>query len=87
MFESGLLDEVSALIQRRYADAAPMRSVGYVQAKAAIDGTMSIDQARDAAAQATRHYAKRQITWFKKEQGAVFVSPEIDVRQLIEPII
>ena len=75
MFQRGLVDEVRELIARGYADAAPMRSVGYVQAKAVVDGRLSLDEAIEQAAQETRRYAKRQLTWFRKEAGALFVEP------------
>jgi tRNA dimethylallyltransferase len=75
MFDAGLLDEVRALVARGYRDAAPMRAVGYVQALACLHGTMTKAQAIDDVAQKTRHYAKRQYTWFKKEVGAMFVPP------------
>lgn len=75
MFQRGLVDEVRELSARGYADAAPMRSVGYVQAKAVVDGRLSLEEARQQAARETRRYAKRQLTWFRKEAGAVFVEP------------
>ena len=75
MFQRGLVDEVRELSARGYADAAPMRSVGYVQAKAVVDGRLSVDEAIQQAAQETRRYAKRQLTWFRKEAGALFVEP------------
>ena len=75
MFQHGLVEEVRALIARGYAEAAPMRSVGYVQAKAVVDGQLSVDEAIQQAAQETRRYAKRQLTWFRKEPGALFVEP------------
>ncbi len=78
MFQRGLVDEVRELIARGYAEAAPMRSVGYVQAKAVVDGRLPVEEAIQQAAQETRRYAKRQLTWFRKEAGAVFVEPPYD---------
>jgi len=75
MFDAGLLEETRALVAMGYRDSAPMRSVGYTQALACLDGSMTRQQAIEDVAQKTRHYAKRQWTWFRKEQGAVFVSP------------
>jgi tRNA dimethylallyltransferase len=72
------VEEVRELIARGYAEAAPMRSVGYVQAKAVVDGRLSVDEAIQQAAQETRRYAKRQLTWFRKEAGALFVEPPYD---------
>ncbi|MFP2956569.1 tRNA (adenosine(37)-N6)-dimethylallyltransferase MiaA [Myxococcus sp. 1LA] len=75
LFEHGLVEETRALMDRGYADAAPMRSVGYVQARAVVEGRMTRDEAIHDTAQETRRYAKRQLTWFRKEPGAVFLTP------------
>ncbi len=75
MFAGGLLDEVGTLVGRGFRDAPPMRCVGYKEALAVIDGTLSREEGVEKAAQETRHYAKRQLTWFKKEVGAEFVAP------------
>ncbi len=79
MFQRGLVDEVRELIARGYAEAAPMRSVGYVQAKAVVEGTLPVEEALLQTARETRRYAKRQLTWFRKEAGASFVEPPYDV--------
>ncbi|OJH41752.1 tRNA (adenosine(37)-N6)-dimethylallyltransferase MiaA [Cystobacter ferrugineus] len=78
LFERGLVEEVRGLLARGYAEAAPMRSVGYAQAKAVVEGQLSLEQARELVAQETRRYAKRQLTWFRKEPGALFVEPPYD---------
>lgn len=75
MFEQGLVEEVRELLARGYGEAAPMGSVGYVQARGVVEGRLSLEEAVAQAAQETRRYAKRQLTWFRKEQGARFVEP------------
>ncbi|GEL71442.1 tRNA (adenosine(37)-N6)-dimethylallyltransferase MiaA [Myxococcus virescens] len=75
LFERGLVEETRELLARGYADAAPMRSVGYVQARAVVEGRMTREEAIHDTAQETRRYAKRQLTWFRKEPGAVFLAP------------
>lgn len=75
LFASGLVEETKALVGKGYRDAAPMRSVGYLQALQVVEGTLTLEQAIHDTAQATRHYAKRQLTWFKKEKGARTVLP------------
>ena len=82
MFEGRLLDEVRALVAAGYKEAAPMRSVGYVEALAVVEGRLTLEAAIAEAAQRTRHYAKRQLTWFKKEAGAQFLSPPWDLTAL-----
>lgn len=75
MYDGGLLQETRALMDRGYRAAAPMGSVGYAQALQLLDGALSLERAIELTAQATRKYAKRQLTWFKKEQGALFAAP------------
>jgi tRNA dimethylallyltransferase len=79
MFANGLVEEVGALVKSGFRDAAPMKSVGYAQALAVHDGTMSPDEAIAAAQMETRRYAKRQMTWFRKEAGARFIAPPYPV--------
>jgi tRNA dimethylallyltransferase len=75
MFAGGLVEEVRSLVQRGFRDAAPMRSVNYVQALAVVEGRLSLAEGIASAAQQARRYAKRQLTWFRKEAGARHISP------------
>jgi tRNA dimethylallyltransferase len=78
MFQDGLVEEVRGLMAQGYGDAAPMRSVGYAQAREVVLGRLPREEAERLAARETRRYAKRQLTWFRKEPGAVFVEPPYD---------
>ena len=70
MFEQGLIDEVRDLLSRGVPTTAkPFESLGYKQALEFIQGVASFDEALAAAKLATRHYAKRQLTWFRREPG------------------
>ena len=82
MFENGLVEEVRALVARGYRDAPAMGSVGYAQALDVAEGRLDLDAAIASTAQQTRNYAKRQLTWFRKERGARFVSPPFDEIQI-----
>jgi tRNA dimethylallyltransferase len=85
MFAGGLLEEVQALLQRGFRGAAAMRSVNYAQALAVIDGRMALEEGIASAAQQARRYAKRQLTWFRREPGARHISPpyaELDLPRL-----
>ncbi|MBJ6765572.1 tRNA (adenosine(37)-N6)-dimethylallyltransferase MiaA [Myxococcaceae bacterium JPH2] len=75
LFARGLVEETRELLALGYGDAAPMRSVGYVQARAVVEQRMSMQEAIHDTAQETRRYAKRQLTWFRKEPGARFIAP------------
>jgi tRNA dimethylallyltransferase len=70
MFAAGLIEETRSILARGYArDAKPFESIGYKQALEAIEGTLSPKDAVFYAKQATRRYAKRQMTWFRQEPG------------------
>lgn len=82
MFDAGLVEETRRNVERGWRDTAPMRAVGYVQALAVLDGAMTVEQAVVDTAQATRKYAKRQFTWFRKEKGARHVDPKDALDQI-----
>ena len=70
MFERGLVDEVRHLLAAGVARGAkPFESLGYKQALQVVEGSLSLEQALESTQMETRRYAKRQLTWFRKEQG------------------
>ncbi len=67
MFERGLLEE-TAILRARYGDACRnLAALGYAQAMSVLRGEMTKAQAVLAAQQGHRNYAKRQLTWFRRE--------------------
>jgi len=66
MFAAGLVDETRGLLER-YGPIKALDSLGYRQAMAVLAGTMSELDAIAAAQQGHRNYAKRQLTWFRRE--------------------
>jgi len=75
MFAHGLVDEVATLVRRGFRDAPPMQSLGYAQALAVHERRMTLEEAIASVELLTRRYAKRQLTWFRKEPGARFIAP------------
>ena len=70
MFERGWLSEVKELLARGIPPTAkPFGFIGYRELRAHLAGELSWPEAVQAIERATRHYAKRQITWFRKEPG------------------
>ena len=67
MFELGLVEETQALTEKYGSRARALQSLGYKQAAQLLRGELSRDEAVSAAQQAHRNYAKRQMTWFRKE--------------------
>jgi len=67
MFETGLIEETQALLEKYGDSAGPLSSLGYKQAVQLLRGEFTREQALQAAQQAHRNYAKRQMTWFRRE--------------------
>jgi len=67
MFESGLVEETQRLLEKYGSAASPLSSLGYKQAVQFLRGELTREQALQAAQQAHRNYAKRQMTWFRRE--------------------
>ncbi|HWW13486.1 MAG TPA: tRNA (adenosine(37)-N6)-dimethylallyltransferase MiaA [Candidatus Dormibacteraeota bacterium] len=67
MFETGLVEETQRLLEKYGAAAGPLSSLGYKQAVQFLRGEFTREQALQAAQQAHRNYAKRQMTWFRRE--------------------
>lgn len=66
MFAAGLVEETRALLDR-FGPVKALDSLGYRQAMAVLAGTMTLEAAVEAAQQGHRNYAKRQMTWFRRE--------------------
>jgi tRNA dimethylallyltransferase len=74
MFDNGLVEETEA-IRRKYGDAVqPLGSHGYKQALQVLRGELDRKPALEAAQQSHRNYAKRQMTWFRREPGVHWLS-------------
>ncbi len=75
MLERGWLEEVKSLLASGTSeDAKPFDFIGYRELRAVLQESISLAEAREAIQQATRHYAKRQLTWFRREQGVRWFS-------------
>ena len=75
MLEGGWLEEVKSLLASGTSeDAKPFDFIGYRELRAVLQESMSLAEAREAIQQATRRYAKRQLTWFRREQGVCWIS-------------
>ena len=73
MFDAGLVEETKRLLAK-YGDAArPLSTLGYKQAVQLLRGEMDLKTAVHAAQQAHRNYAKRQMTWFRRESDVIWL--------------
>ena len=73
MFLHGLVEETRLLREHYGNSARPLSSLGYKQAGQYLSGEITLDQAITAAQQGHRNYAKRQMTWFRRERDVHWI--------------
>jgi tRNA dimethylallyltransferase len=74
MFDAGLVSETEQLLKKYGSSARPLSSIGYKQVMQVLKGELSRDAAIAAVQQAHRNYAKRQMTWFRREPEVNWLS-------------
>lgn len=74
MVAAGLIDEVRSLLPYRHLNA--LQTVGYAELFASFDNTITLERAIELIKQNSRRYAKRQMTWFKKDPAFTWFTPE-----------
>ncbi|MGA9977072.1 MAG: tRNA (adenosine(37)-N6)-dimethylallyltransferase MiaA [Candidatus Sulfotelmatobacter sp.] len=84
MFDEGLVEETQALVRKYGVAARPLASLGYKQAAEFLRGELGREQAIVAAQQAHRNYAKRQMTWFRREPEVNWLRGFGDDREIQE---
>ena len=83
MMKAGLQEEVKGLLSFRKLNA--LQTVGYAELFDWLDGNISLEKAIEQIKTATRQYAKRQMTWFKKDKELQWFSP-VQINEIIEAI-
>lgn len=81
MMDAGLLQEVKDLLPYRHLNA--LNTVGYKELFAYLDGQHSLDEAVELIKRNTRRYAKRQLTWWRKDDEIQWVGPD-DAEQILQ---
>ncbi|WP_010292055.1 tRNA (adenosine(37)-N6)-dimethylallyltransferase MiaA [Clostridium senegalense] len=77
MMENGLLDEVKKLKDKGYTkDMQSMKGIGYKELLLYLDGEISLECAVNMIKQFSRNYAKRQLTWFRKDKRVVWIDKD-----------
>jgi tRNA dimethylallyltransferase len=83
MIEEGLLEEIRGLVERGFdLDLKPLRSVGYRQMGQVLRATQSMNDAIEEMKQETRHLAKRQLTWFRRDDEIRWFHPEEQSKEI-----
>lgn len=77
MLEQGLVDEVRKLKEKGYhKEMVSMQGLGYKEILAWLDGEISYEEAVYILKRDTRHFAKRQLTWFRREKDVIWVDKD-----------
>jgi tRNA dimethylallyltransferase len=73
MVEGGFLEEAAYILEHFSRDHPAMKAVGYRQIFAYFDGEVSLEEAIEWGKRESRRYAKRQMTWLRKEEGLIWI--------------
>ena len=81
MLEAGLLQEIRSLLQSGVPDTATaMQAIGYKEFVSALEGHGTVEAAADSVRQSSRRYAKRQLTWFRRNPAIHWLIREDETR-------
>lgn len=87
MLEEGLFDEVRSMMERGYTKQLnSMQGIGYKEVMDCMDGLMTYDEAVELIKQSSRRYAKRQLTWFRRDARINWINAENAVEEAIKII-
>ena len=88
MIEQGLIKEVEDLIAK-YGENMPtaMQGLGYKEVKEYLDKKITKEEMIEKIKQETRRYAKRQLTWFRKNKNTIWLDAKLDINKNIETIL
>ncbi len=76
MLSEGLVDEAKAFYEGKFGKTAAA-AIGYKELKPYLDGVVSLEKATEKLKQETRRYAKRQLTWFRKDKRIFWIEADI----------
>jgi len=77
MIKEGLINEVKALMEAGFSrDLVSMQGLGYKELIAYLNGEYSLEEAIEILKRDTRHFAKRQLTWFKHERDVIWINKD-----------
>ena len=85
MIEQGLIQEVQDLLKKYDEFPTAMQGLGYKEVVEYLQGNISKEEMIDKVKMETRRYAKRQITWFKKNKQTIWIGPQ-DLQKILDEI-
>lgn len=84
MVETGLVHEVEELVKRKYSwDLPSMSGIGYRQFRPYVEGKASLAECVENLKRDTRHFARRQMTWFRREKNIVWCKNYEEAEELV----
>ncbi len=86
MIEQGLIEEVKSILKKYEEISTAMQALGYKETKEYLDGLITKSEMIEKIKQETRRYAKRQLTWFRKNQGGVWLNMQDGIDKNIQKI-
>ena len=86
MIEQGLIEEVKQLLEKYDEFPTAMQGLGYKEVVEYLQGTTSKEEMIEKIKMETRRYAKRQITWFKKNKQTIWIEPH-DIQKILDIVL
>ena len=87
MIESGLIEEVETILKKYKKFPTAMQGLGYKEVVEYLDGNINKEEMIEKIKQETRKYAKRQMTWFRKNKQTIWLNGQDDVQNNIKIIL
>ena len=88
MLENGLVEEVKTLLEQGIPKTnTSMQAIGYKEIVEYLDGYLTLDEAVEKLKMESRRYAKRQLTWFRRNEGAHWLEASLPKEELAEKIL
>jgi len=88
MLKEGLVDEVKSLMEKGYKrDMNSMKGIGYKEVMDYLEGNTSYEEMVEILKQSTRHYAKRQLTWFRRDERINYINAKSNVLEEADKLV
>lgn len=87
MIEEGLIEEVKGIVKKYNQFPTAMQGLGYKEVKEYLENKINKEEMIDKIKQETRHYAKRQLTWFRKNKDTIWLNGQNEIQKNINIIL
>lgn len=87
MIENGLIEEVKGILSRYETIPTALQALGYKETKEYLDGNITKDEMIEKIKMETRRYAKRQLTWFRRNKEAIWLDGMENKEENIQKIL